>query len=96
MIQNKRIITNAKFELVSPKQIIINHGQLKWLNDFQFKSFDVWKNDNMSNEIIITYNDEFFKNKKRIINDLIKKLPDNVIMYQLEKIIIFIGWMTNK
>ena len=34
MIQNKRIRKNAKFQLVSPKQIIINHGQLKWLNDF--------------------------------------------------------------
>ena len=26
MIQNKRFIINAKFELVSPNQIIINHG----------------------------------------------------------------------
>ena len=25
MVQNKRIRTNAKFELVSPKQIIVNH-----------------------------------------------------------------------
>ena len=26
MIQNKRFIINAKFELVSPNQIITNHG----------------------------------------------------------------------
>ena len=39
----------------------------------------------MSNELLTTYNDESFNNKKTIINDLIKKLPDNVIMYQLEK-----------
>ena len=81
MIQNKIFIINAKFELVSPNQIIINHGQLKWLNDFQFKSFDEWKNDNMTNEIITTYNDESFNNNKKIINDLIKKLPANVVMY---------------
>ena len=43
MVQNKRITTNAKFEFVSPKQIITNHGNYSWLNDFQFKSFDVWK-----------------------------------------------------
>ena len=77
--------------MVSPNEIIIHHGNFSWFNNFQFKSFDVWKNDNMSNEIITTYNDESFNNKKRIINDLIKKLPDNVIMYQMEKIIIFIG-----
>ena len=51
MIQNKIITTNAKFKLVSPKNIIINHGHFSWLNDFQFKSFDVWKNNNMSNNI---------------------------------------------
>ena len=44
MVQNKRIITNAKFELVSLKQIIANHGKYTWLNDYQFKTFDVWKN----------------------------------------------------
>ena len=38
----------------------------------------------MSNKIITTFNDESFNNKKRIINDLIKKLPDNVSMNQLE------------
>ena len=65
MIKNRRFIINAKFELVSPNQIIINHGQLKWLNDFQFKSFDEWKNDNMTNEIITTYNDESFNNIKK-------------------------------
>ena len=84
MIQNKRLIINEKIELVSPNQIIINHGRLKWLNDFQFKSFDEWKNDNMTNEIITTYNDKSFNNNKKILNDLIKKLPANVVMYQLE------------
>ena len=84
MIQNKRFIINAKFELVLPNQIIINHGQLKWLNDFQFKSFDEWKNDNMTNEIIFTYNDESFNNKIIIIINLIQKLPANVVIYQLE------------
>ena len=54
------------------------------LNDFQFKSFDVWKSVNMSNELRTTYNDESINNNKTIINDLIKELPDNVIMYQLE------------
>ena len=44
MVQNKRITTNAKFELVSPKQIIVDHGKYTWLNDYQFKTFDVWKN----------------------------------------------------
>ena len=43
MIQNKRITTNAKFELVSPNEIIIHHGNFSWFNNFQFKSFDVWK-----------------------------------------------------
>ena len=38
----------------------------------------------MTNEIIITYNDESFNNKKIIIHDLIQKLPANVFMYQLE------------
>ena len=36
MVQNKRTTMNAKFELVSPKQIIVNHGKYSWLNDFQF------------------------------------------------------------
>ena len=48
IVQNKRITTNVKFELVSPKQIIVNHGRYTWFNDFQFKSFDVWKNNIIS------------------------------------------------
>ena len=58
IMQNKRITTNAKFELVSPKTIIVNHGNYSWLNDFQSQSFDVWKNNIMSNELITNYNKE--------------------------------------
>ena len=65
MVQNKRITTNAKFELVSPKQIIMNHWKYSWLNDFQFKSFDVWKSNIKSNELITKYNDESINNKKQ-------------------------------
>ena len=82
MIQNKIITTNAKFKLFSPTKYIINHGHFSWLNDFQFKSFDVWKNNNMSNKLITIYNDESINNKKTITNDLIKELSDK---YQLEK-----------
>ena len=47
MVQNTRLITNAKFELASSKQIIVNHGKCSWLNDFQFKIFDLWKNNSI-------------------------------------------------
>ena len=65
MVKNKRIKTNAKFELVSPKQIIINHGNYTWLNDFQYKTFDEWKKENMSHEIINAYNDVKKKKETR-------------------------------
>ena len=34
MVQNERITTNSKFELVSSKHIVVNHGKCTWLNDF--------------------------------------------------------------
>ena len=83
-MQNTRLITNATFELVSPKQIIVNNGKYTWLNDYQFKAFDVWKNDYISKELISEYNEESVNNKK-IIDDLMKELLVNVVMYQLEK-----------
>ena len=43
---------------MSPKTIIVNHGNYSWLNDFQSQSFDVWKNNIMSNELITNYNKE--------------------------------------
>ena len=43
MMKNKSLTTNAKFELVSRKQIIVNHEKHTWLNDFQFKTFNLWK-----------------------------------------------------
>ena len=39
----------------------------------------------MSNELITKYHEESDNNNKIMINDLMKELPDNVIMYQLEK-----------
>ena len=46
MVQNTRLITNTKFELASSKQIIVNHSKCSsWWNDFQFKTFNVWKNN---------------------------------------------------
>ena len=36
-----------------------------WLNDFQFKSFDVRKNNFMSNELITDYNEESINFKKK-------------------------------
>ena len=56
MMKSKRIITNTKFELVSPKQIIVTHGKYISLNDFQFKTFNVWKNNYISKELIFVYN----------------------------------------
>ena len=41
MVQNTKLITNAKFEFMSLKQIIVNHGKYIWLNDYQFKGFNV-------------------------------------------------------
>ena len=49
MVQNKRIKTNSKFELVSQKQIIVNHEKYSLLNGFQFKSFDERTNNTMPN-----------------------------------------------
>ena len=57
MIQNTRLITNAKFELVYLKTIIVNHGKYIWLNDFQFKTFNVWKNNYISKELVDEYNE---------------------------------------
>ena len=56
MMKNIRLTTHVKFELVSPKQIIVKHGKYTWLNNFQFKTFYVWKNDSISNELIDEYN----------------------------------------
>ena len=53
IVQNKRITTNVKFELVSPKQISVNHEKYTWLNDYQFKIFDEWKNDYISKELYL-------------------------------------------
>ena len=66
MVQNTRLITNEKFELVYPKQIIVNHGKYTWLNDFQFKTFDVWKNNYISKEFISEYNEVSVDSKKII------------------------------
>ena len=57
MVQNTRLITNAKFELVSPGQIIVNHVKYIRLNVYQFKTFDVWKNNYISKELISEYNE---------------------------------------
>ena len=57
MVQNTRLITNAKFELVSPKIIIVNHGKYTWLNGYQFKTFYVQKNNYISKELIFEYNE---------------------------------------
>ena len=57
IVQNKRITTNAKFELVSLKQIIMNHGKYACLNDFQFQTFDAWKNNYILKELISEYNE---------------------------------------
>ena len=48
MMKNTRIVTNANFELLPSKQIIVNHGKYTLLNDFQFKTFNVWKNNYIS------------------------------------------------
>ena len=48
MVQNTKLITNVKFEFMSLKKIIANHGKYTWLNDFQFKRFNVWKNNSIS------------------------------------------------
>ena len=48
------------------------------------QSFDVWKNSYISKEFISDCYDESINNKKEIINDLMKELPVNVIMFQLE------------
>ena len=37
-MKNTRIITNAKFEIVSAKQIIMNHENYTWSDDFQLKN----------------------------------------------------------
>ena len=48
------------------------------------QSFDVWKNSYISKEFISDCYDESINNKKEIINDLMKELSVNAIMYQLE------------
>ena len=48
MMKNTRIITNANFELLSSKKIIVNHGKYTLLNYFQFKTFNVWKHNYIS------------------------------------------------
>ena len=58
MVQNKRITTNTKFELVSPKTIIVKNGKYIWLNDYQFQTFDIWKNNYTSKELIFGYNEK--------------------------------------
>ena len=53
----------------------MSHGKHNWLNDFQFQTFNVWKNNSISKELIDEYNKKLSVNRKReIIDDLIKKL----------------------
>ena len=56
MVQNTRLITYAKCELMSPKYIIVNNGKYTWSNYFQFKTFNVWKTS-ISKELIFEYNE---------------------------------------
>ena len=68
----------------------MNHRKHTWLNDFQFKTFDVWKHNHISKELIDKYKEVLSVNRKRkIIDDVMKKLPDDVVMYQLKKNHIF-------
>ena len=64
-MKNTRIITNAKFEIVSAKQIIMNHEKYTWLDDFQLKTFNVWNNNSILKELIHAYNEVLSVNKKR-------------------------------
>ena len=52
MMSNRRIIFNAKFELVSPIQIVMSHGKYIWLNDFQFQLFNIWRNNTITKYLI--------------------------------------------
>ena len=56
MVQNTRLITYARCELMSPKYIIVNNGKYTWSNYFQFKTFNVWKTS-ISKELIFEYNE---------------------------------------
>ena len=90
MMKKIRLITNVKFKLVSSKNIIANHGKHTWLIDFQLQTFNVRENNSISKELIDEYNEMLYVNRKiKMIDDLIKKQRDDVVMYQLKQIIIF-------
>ena len=59
------------------------HGKHTLLNDFQFQSFSIWKNNKITKELIDEYNEKSSVNEKQeIIDNLMKKLPDDVMVYQ--------------
>ena len=57
IMSNRRIIINAKFELVSPKRIMMNHGKYTCLNYVQFQSFNIWRNNTITKDLIDKYNE---------------------------------------
>ena len=63
MMINRRRIINANFELVSPKRIMTNHGNYTWLNEFQFQSSNIWKNNTITKKLIDEYNEKLSVNK---------------------------------
>ena len=59
------------------------HEKHTLLNDFQFQSFSIWKNNKITKELIDEYNEKSLVNEKQeIIDNLMKKLPDDVMVYQ--------------
>ena len=70
---------------MSPKQIIMNNCKNMWLNDIQFQIFNVWKKYSISKELLDEYNEmSSVSRKRKIIDDLMEKLPNGVVMYQLK------------
>ena len=63
MMINRRRRINANFELVSPKRIMMNYGNYTWLNEFQFQSSNIWKNNTITKNLIDEYNEKLSVNK---------------------------------
>ena len=63
----------------------MNHGEHTWLNYFQFQSFSIRKDNTITKDLIDEYKETLSENEKRErIDDLMKKIPNDVVVYKLK------------
>ena len=64
----------------------MNHGKHTRLNNCQSRTFNAWKNNYISKELIDECNEMSSVDRKReMVDDLMKRIPDDVMIYRVKK-----------